>query len=185
MKNVSITFLKITSIFSLLFLCAFQTQQEIYPEQVGWDTHFLAKPDRLSPYAALTVTNWHYSYSSKITGNKLHIDFKFSGGVVPAESWVKSDRISNRKVSRQLLNHEQGHVNINFLLLKEGENQVRFQKYSISNYKRLIQANANKVGKHFSDMQSRYDVETKHGSDLNAQSKWDDYIREQLNRYEK
>lgn len=185
MKNVNLSFLKITVIFLLFFLFAFQTQQEIYPEQVDWDTHFLAKPDKLSPYAALTVTNWHYSYNAKISGNKLHIDFKFSGGVVPTESWVKQDRISNRKISRQLLNHEQGHVNINFILLKEGEQQVRYQNYTTSNYKRLIQANANKVSKYYSDMQSRYDLETKHGSDLEAQASWDDYIRDQMNKYEK
>ena len=184
MKNVSITPISILSIFSIVFLFAFKTQQEIYPEQIDWDTHFLAKPDQLSPYAALTVTNWQYSYKSKISGKNLHIDFQFSGGVVPAESWVKPNRISNRKVSRQLLNHEQGHVNINFLLLKDGERQVRFQKYNTSNYKRLIQANANRVGKYYGEMQSRYDAETKHGSDLEAQEKWDDYIREQLNKYQ-
>ncbi|RZL49889.1 MAG: hypothetical protein EOP00_06170 [Pedobacter sp.] len=185
MKNASITYFKIIFIITTVFFFSFKTQQGIVPEQIDWDTHFLAKPDKLSPYAALTVMNWHYSYKSKISGNNLHIDFQFSGGVVPAESWVKPDRIRTRKISRELLNHEQGHVNINFLLLKEGEIQVRFQKYNVSNYKRLIQANANKVGKYYSDMQSRYDVETEHGANLSAQARWDDYIREQLNRYEK
>ena len=166
-------------------MCSFKTQQEIYPEQIDWDTHFLGKPDQTSAYAALTVTNWHYSYNSKITGNNLHIDFKFTGGIDPQKSWVKPDRIRTRKISRQLLNHEQGHANINFLLLKEGEQQVRFQNYTATNYKRLIQANANRVSKYYSDMQSRYDVETEHGANLNAQARWDDYIREQLNRYEK
>ncbi|TCC87344.1 hypothetical protein EZ428_21855 [Pedobacter frigiditerrae] len=184
MKNDFNTYLKITPIFIILFFCGFKTQNTLYPEQIDWESHFLAKPDRLSPYAALTVTNWHYSYTSKISGNNLHIDFKFSGGVVPSQSWVKPDRISARKISRQLLNHEQGHVNINFLLLKEGEIQIRFQKYTVSNYKRLIQANANKIGKYYSDMQDRYDVETKHGSDLEAQARWDDYIRSEMNRYE-
>jgi hypothetical protein len=184
MKNLS-QYFKILSIITFVFLCGFKTQQAVYPEQIDWDSHFLAKPDKLSPYAALTVMNWHYSYNSKISGNNLHIDFKFSAGVVPSQSWVKTDRISNRKVSRQLLNHEQGHVNINFLLLKEGEIQVRFQKYTVANYKRLIQANANKVGKYYSEMQDRYDVETKHGADLEAQAKWDDYIRNEINRYEK
>lgn len=184
MKNDFNTYSKTISIVIILFLCGFRTQNSIYPEQVDWDTHFLAKPDRLSPHAALTVTNWHYSYSSKISGNNLHIDFKFSGGIVPSQSWVKPDKIRVRKISRQLLNHEQGHVNINFLLLKEGEIQIRFQKYTVSNYKRLIQANANKIGKYYSDMQDRYDVETKHGTDIEAQARWDDYIRSEMNRYE-
>jgi hypothetical protein len=128
-------------VFGLLF-SAFKTQSEIYPEELDWDTHFLANPDRNSAYAALTVTNWHYSYTSTIRNNHLHINFKFTGGVVPNESWVKHDRISNRRVSRQLLNHEQGHVYINFILLKDGEMTVRNQRYTPSNYKRLIKINS-------------------------------------------
>lgn len=184
MKNDTAFFFKAFALSAILFFSSFKTQQTAYPTQIAWDTHFSAKPDRNSAFAALTVTNWQYSYSSKINGNNLHIDFKFSGGVVPSQSWVKTDRISNRKVSRQLLNHEQGHVYINFLLLKEGEIQIRNEKYTIRNYKKLIQTTANKVGKYYSDLQSRYDVETKHGSDLAAQSSWDDYIRNEMNKYE-
>ena len=184
MKNVKLSKTFFLLLLACLLLFSFKTQQDLAPEQIDWDTHFLANPDRRSPYAALTVTNWHYSYNSKISGNNLHIDFKFTGGVVPNQSWVKSERIANRKISRQLLNHEQGHVNINYLLLREGEQQVRFQRYTISNYKRLIQANANRVSKYYSEMQSRYDVETKHGSDLEAQERWDNFIQEQLNKYE-
>jgi hypothetical protein len=183
MKNVKLSKTFFLSLLACLILFSFKTQQDLAPEQIDWDTHFLANPDRRSPYAALTVTNWHYSYNSKISGNNLHIDFKFTGGVVPDRSWVKSERIANRKISRQLLNHEQGHVNINYLLLREGERQVRFQRYTISNFKRLIQANANRVSKYYSEMQSRYDVETKHGSDLEAQERWDNFIQEQLNKY--
>lgn len=180
-RNPSFCAIFLLGAFPLLF-CSFSTQDAISPEQIDWDTHFLAQPDQNSAYAALTVTNWHYSYSAKITNNHLHIDFKFSGGVVPKESWVKYGRISNRRTSRQLLNHEQGHVYINFLLLKNGDGEIRNQKYTPSNYKRLIQATANKIGKYYSDMQSRYDIETKHGSDISAQSRWDNFFRAELSK---
>jgi hypothetical protein len=184
MQNDRIKYYKITAIALLLLFCSFKTQQEVLPEQIDWDTHFKAKPDRNSAFAALTVTNWHYSYNATVRNNHLHIDFKFSGSVVPEKSWVKPERISNRKISRQLLNHEQGHVYINFLLLKNGETEIRNQNYTISNYKRLILANGNRVGKYYSDMQDRYDVETKHGSDLEAQRRWDDFIRDEMNKFD-
>ncbi|MDQ8051513.1 MAG: DUF922 domain-containing protein [Pedobacter sp.] len=170
------------AVLVLLLLWGFKAQDRIQPEEIDWDTHFLAKPDELSPYAALTVTNWHYSYSATVRNNHLHIDFKFYGAVVPEKSWVKSDRIRNRKVSRQLLNHEQGHVYINFILLKDGETQIRNQKYTPSNYKRLIQTTANRIGKYYSDMQSRYDSETNHGQNLSAQDRWDEFFRVELDR---
>jgi hypothetical protein len=183
MKNDFAIAYKMFALVLILLFCSFKTQVALVPEQIDWDTHFKARPDDNSAFAALTVTNWHYSYKSKVQNNHLHIDFQFSGGVVPNESWVKPDRISNRRVSRQLLNHEQGHVYINFILLKDGEVTVRNQKYTPSNYKRLIQATANKVGKYYSDMQSRYDIETNHGANLDAQRKWDDFFRDELNKF--
>jgi hypothetical protein len=32
-------------------------------------------------------------------------------------------------------------------------------------------------------MQSRYDEETKHGSDLKAQSRWDSYLQNEMARF--
>jgi hypothetical protein len=180
MRSIA-SYLRIFPIFILILLCGFETHQTTSPEQIDWDTHFLASPDDHSAFAALTVTNWNYSYSARISKNNLHIDFKFTAGVVPEKSWVKPQRIRNRKISNELLNHEQGHVYINFLLLKNGEQQIRYQKYTPSNYKRLIQANANRVSKFYSDMQDRYDEETKHGSELTAQSRWDEFFRKELN----
>jgi len=185
MKKDIANYLKVTALFTLLIFSGFKTQQPISPEQIDWDTHFLAQPDKHSAFAALTVTNWHYNYSASVKNNHLHIDFKFSAGVVPAQSWVKPERISNRKISRQLLNHEQGHVYINFLLLKNGETEIRNQRYTPSNYKRLIQSTANKVSKYYNDLQDRYDDETKHGSDLTSQSRWDDFLRNELNKIDR
>ena len=51
-------------------------------------------------------------------------------------------------------------------------------------YKRLIQATANKIGKYYSDMQSRYDEETEHGANLESQSRWDELIRNEMNKLE-
>lgn len=175
--NIAITLL-------LIGLSSFTTQQEVTPEQIDWDTHFRAEPDWHSAYAALTVTTWHYSYTSKIRNGQLSIDFKFAAGVDPERSWVKKERISNRKTSRLLLNHEQGHVYINYLLLKAGEAQLPNQRYTASNYKRLIVQTANKISNYYSSLQDRYDNETKHGSDLEAQAQWDDFLRSEMNKYQ-
>ncbi|KQB98952.1 hypothetical protein [Pedobacter sp. Hv1] len=182
MKN-RLTITKLFAALVFVFLSGFKTQQEVIPTQLDWDTHFKAKPDEHSPYVALTATTWQYSYSSTVGRNKLlNIDFKFAAGVEPEKSWVKQNRIIDKKANRQLLNHEQGHVYINFLLLKEGEIVIRNQNYTLTNYKKLIQTTANKVSKYYSDMQSRYDEETKHGADPQAQSQWDDFLRDQMNK---
>lgn len=173
----------VASLILFIIFSAFKTQNAS-PEQLDWDTHFQGEPDRHSPFAAVTATQWQYSYTSNIRNNKLSIDFKFLAGVEPNKSWVKRSRIRDKSASRKLLNHEQGHVYINFLLLKNGEITIRDQRYTIGNHKRLIQATANKVSDYYSKMQDRYDDETKHGSDDEAQAVWDDFLRKEMAKFD-
>ncbi len=154
----------------------------IYPETLDWDTHFRGKPDANSQYAAVTNTIWQYGYTAKTRGNNLTIDFSFLGGVDADKSWVKRERISNKNTSRILLNHEQGHVYINFLLLKNGEQILRNQQYTIQNYKRLVDKTAKELSKFYNNMQDRYDEETKHGSDLEAQQRWNSFFESELSK---
>lgn len=167
----------------LLFTTFFSQDQSVRPEQINWRSHFLAKPDEHSPFFALTATRWHYSYTASVRGNNLHINFKFTAGVDPAQSWVKLNRLKGAESKRKLLNHEQGHANINFLLLKDGEQKIRYQRYTTKNYKKLIQENANKVSAYYRDLQKRYDEETKHGSDDLQQERWDRIIDSELSKY--
>ncbi|SFG78684.1 DUF922 domain-containing protein [Pedobacter insulae] len=172
------------SLLGTILFSGFNTQeQEVLPEKINWHSHFLASPDEHSPYFALTATRWQYSYNAHIRGNNLHIDFNFFAGVDPDKSWVKLNKLRGAESKRKLLNHEQGHVNINFLLLKDGEQKVRFQRYTIRNYKKSIKENANKVSAYYTAMQKQYDEETKHGSDDINQKRWDRLIEKELMKY--
>lgn len=171
------------SIFVLLgiVLCSsFTTNKNTYPEKIDWDTHFRATPDFNSNYAAVTSTTWHYGYTAKMSGRNLQIDFNFLAGVDPNKSWVNKRRIKDRKTSEALLKHEQGHVYINFLLLKNGETLIRNQNYNINNFKSLISRKAKEVSKYYNDMQDRYDYETKHGLDDTKQAEWDTFFEDEL-----
>lgn len=167
----------------VVLLCAFAPHERIFPEQLDWNTHFRAQADAGSPYAAVTSTIWQYGYNSTIRGNNLKIDFSFLGGVDSNKSWVKREKIRDRATSKALLNHEQGHVYINFLLLKNGEIVLRNQPYTVQNYKRLVERKAKEISNFYNDMQERYDAETKHGSDLEAQKKWDAFFENELSKF--
>ncbi len=160
--------------------CAFALHERTYPETIDWDTHFRANPDPNSNYAAVTSTIWQYGYRSTIRGNNLQLDFNFLGGVDVNKSWVKRDKIKSKSASKQLLNHEQGHVYINFLLLKKGEYILKNQGYTVQNYKRLVEKTAKDISRFYNDMQTRYDEETKHGSDIEAQEKWNAFFESEL-----
>ncbi|MNJ93101.1 hypothetical protein D3C87_107800 [compost metagenome] len=168
---------------AVLLASSFAPYERIYPETIDWDTHFRGNPDPNSNFAAVTSTIWQYGYRSTIRGNTLQLDFNFLGGVDANKSWVKRDRIRNKNASKQLLNHEQGHVYINFFLLKKGEYILKNQGYTVQNYKRLVEKTAKDISKFYNDMQKRYDEETKHGSDYEAQQKWDAFFESELSQF--
>ncbi len=173
--------IRITIWCAIAFLTtAFTSHKTIYPQIIGWDSYFKATPDLNSPYAAVTNTIWRYGYTATITGNHLHIDFNFTGGVDVNTSWVNHQKIRSRKASNTLLNHEQGHVYINFILLKKGELVLKTQVYTTKNYKTRIETTAQDMSRFYNDMQERYDEETKHGADLVAQEKWDGFFAQEL-----
>ncbi|MCY1534605.1 hypothetical protein D9M68_699830 [compost metagenome] len=173
------------AVIILIVICtAFSIPQATpLPEKLEWKTHFLGAPDNHSPYYAQTATRWHYRYKAKISGNDLYLDFNFSAAVDPNESWVKLDRLHSAEAKRKLLKHEQGHADINFLLLKDGEQKIRYQAYTLKNYKRGIAENAEKISRYYSDMQARYDAETQHGALEEAQKRWDKQIALELKRF--
>ena len=181
MMPVRLKFALLSVIFAgTSFLPVADTQLTI----LDWDTHFLGVPDKNSPFAALTVTKWRYHYKAVVEDDQIQIDFYFEAGVEPSKSWVKRNMIKNPKKNKQLLNHEQGHVYINYLQLKNGKKILINQNYTPGNYKSLIRQKANKLENYYNDMQIRYDVETKHGSDLIAQQRWDDVIQQETAKLE-
>jgi hypothetical protein len=177
----------IKSLVTILLLCltnSFKTATTISPEKIDWDTHFKAAPDINSNYAAVTSTIWQYGYNATMTGRKLSIDFKFLAGIDPNKSWVNKSKIRNRNASEALLNHEQGHVYINFLQLKNGEILIKNQAYTIGNFKQLVATKAKEITRFYNNLQKQYDIETKHGADLNAQQLWDAYFENELSKFD-
>lgn len=166
-----------------IFYVSFKTEFGNKPTQLNWDIHFKGIPNTTSPYYAETSTYFKYKYNAKIRNGIFSIEFKFSGGVDSLQSWVKKDKIEDPKKSAQLLNHEQGHANIGYLLLKEAEIKISNQTYTESNFKSLIERTGNDARTYYAAMQKRYDDETQHGMDLSAQKKWDEYIANQLSKF--
>ncbi|PST82485.1 hypothetical protein C7T94_07345 [Pedobacter yulinensis] len=168
---------RLTGLAGLALLClSFQADQQVYPEKLGWKTHFRGAPDYNSPFAALTVLRWHYEYKARITNGRLDIRFNQFFGIDKNKSWVKSERIRNETISNQLLHHEQGHADIHYLMSKEARRVMESRSYRIETYKKEIAALADEVGKYFDEMQKRYDAETAHGNNLKKQAQWDEII---------
>lgn len=150
------------------------------PVQLDWETYFKGKADERSPFIALTAMTWEYSYNSTVYRNRIVIDLKNEVRIDKNRSWVKWDKIKNPDVRASLLHHEQGHVNIQYILLSEAERVLKNRNYSVSNYKAQIAELANQISTYFDTMQRNYDDETEHGSNHKMQARWDQIIEDKM-----
>lgn len=172
-------------IIPLLFLlalpCTFAFKQDFSgPIQLNWETHFKGKADARSPFFALTAMTWKYSYSSTVYRNRVAIKLKNDVSIDKTRSWVKWDKIKDPEIRASLLHHEQGHADIQYVLLLEAERVLKNRNYSVSNYKAQISELANQISDYFDTMQRNYDEETEHGSNHKMQARWDDIIQEKI-----
>ncbi|WP_231459832.1 DUF922 domain-containing protein [Pedobacter sp. Leaf132] len=175
MKSFALFLLVTVSIFALSFKRDFTE-----PIQLNFETHFKGKPDENSPYFALTAMTWKYSYESTIYRNRVAINLKNEVSVDKSRSWVKWDKIKNEEIKASLLHHEQGHVNIHYILLLESDRVLKNRTYSVKNYKNQISDLANQISRYFDTMQRNYDEETEHGSNHKMQARWDKIIDDKI-----
>ncbi|MBO9674676.1 MAG: DUF922 domain-containing protein [Sphingobacteriaceae bacterium] len=172
-------------IISILFLlalpCTFAFKQDLsQPVQLDWETHFKGKADMRSPFFALTAMTWKYSYESTVYRNRVVIKLKNEVSIDKNRSWVKWDKIKDPEVRASLLHHEQGHANIQYILLLEAERVLKNRNYSVNNYKAQISDLANQISSFFDTMQRNYDDETEHGGNHKMQARWDEIIQDKM-----
>ena len=172
----------LVSIFPILVLSWNVSAQDFTePIQLNWETYFKGKADLKSPFFALTAMTWKYSYASTTYRNRVVINLKNEISIDKSRSWVKWDKIENEETRNNLLHHEQGHVNIQYILLLEANRVLKNRNYSVTNYKAQISDLANQISKYFDAMQKNYDEETEHGSNRKMQARWDDIIQDKMN----
>ncbi|WP_438962777.1 DUF922 domain-containing protein [Nonlabens sp.] len=139
-----------------------------------WDD-FMGTPPRNASHAASVNSGIAYSYSIKIKGKEIILDFEVHSEFYPQLSWKKDLNES----SSQLLAHEQLHWNISELhaqILKRA-----FQDYVPSpQYKKELRTLFNKVEAARQTMQGRYDRETNHGLHLSQQKEWETFIAQEF-----
>jgi len=150
------------------------------PEQLDWNIHFKGKPDNNSPFYALTAMTWKYSYASTVYRNRVEIKLQNEISIDKTRSWVKLDKVKTEESRQNLLHHEQGHVDIQYILYLEADRVLKNRSYSVKNYKAQISQLANEISNYFDTMQKNYDEETEHGSNHKMQQRWDKIISDKM-----
>ncbi|KQS32237.1 DUF922 domain-containing protein [Pedobacter sp. Leaf194] len=175
MKNLLVVIL-----LSIYPIIAPLKQDSDQPEQLDWNIHFKGKPDNNSPFYALTAMTWKYSYASTVYRNRVEIKLQNEISIDKTRSWVKLDKVKTEESRQNLLHHEQGHVDIQYILYLEADRVLKNRSYSVKNYKAQISQLANEISNYFDTMQKNYDEETEHGSNHKMQQRWDKIISDKM-----
>lgn len=130
-----------------------------------------------SPYASMTFIDYDYQFAIERNTRTGEVKVKLTVNITPnsAKSYLDITRVNKNDIER-LVNHENGHIILGFIIGKKVEDELNACRYTI-NYKEEIRANYKKFYTRHEKMQLEYDEETRHGADLEAQESWNKKIR--------
>ncbi|ETZ24131.1 DUF922 domain-containing protein [Pedobacter sp. V48] len=133
-------------------------------------------PDNTS-FASMTYIDYSYGFNIEGTRRSKDVKVKVALTITPnsSRSYLDRSRIKDENLD-QLITHEQGHIVIGFFIGKKVQDALNASHYT-KNYKNEIKANYKKFYQEFEKLQHQYDEETNHGSDKEAQIKWNRKIR--------
>lgn len=167
------------SLIFLLLLTAFAFAQE--KEKLEWNENrpltwndFKAEPKESVPYEANTNTGILFSWNYSTESGEPVLKYEVLSNFYPESSWVK-----NVEETNYLLGHEQLHFDITEL-------NARKLRKAIDEYKpgRNIRKELNQLYEQIEQervkMQNRFDVETNHSQNKEAEAKWRKFVLEEI-----
>ncbi|MGB5981897.1 MAG: DUF922 domain-containing protein [Nonlabens sp.] len=146
---------------------------------LSWDD-FRGVPPQSVDRAASVNSGMSYQFSKKTSNGKItDLDIKVESGFYPELSW----KLDLNESSRELLKHEQLHWDITHLFTLRL--RATYKRYRpVKNVKREIDFIFRKFERDRATMQAKYDAETNHGLNREAQQKWEIFVNGELLKVE-
>ncbi len=165
-------------IIFLLMSLNLNAQQNLKYTKLNWDFFKHGKPIN-GKFDALINTGFVYNYNIKTTYNdKINLIIKVSVKLDTNRSYCD---VKLKYKDNDLLNHEQGHVNIASIYAEKLEDKIANTYFSRITYKTEVDALAQEINLIAIGKQKQYDIETNHGRNKTKQIEWDNYFKKELN----
>lgn len=153
---------------------AFEWQENI---QLKW-SDFKGQPENLGDVVALTASGISFEYSIQDKNGKI----KSFSSTAKAHFYPKRSWVHKKKASIHVLKHEQLHFDITELHVRKFRKAISVLKLS-NQLKKELNSTYQTINKDMAMMQNKYDQETNHSRDLEAQTTWQTKIDSTLKRY--
>ncbi|MAZ72913.1 MAG: DUF922 domain-containing protein [Flavobacteriaceae bacterium] len=154
--------------------------------QIQWREHrqltwrdFKGKPDAGDSFVASTNSGMSFSFSYKVTGGKMTMDYEVECNFYPELSWYKPDLVTD-----YILKHEQTHFDISELYtrkLRKAMEETSFSNDPKEEVNKLYQ----KLESARQQLQIKYDFETDHSKNEPVEIQWRRFVAKELKKYER
>lgn len=131
-------------------------------------------------FAAYTFCYVHYSYSTTKHNGVYSIDFDVQLEFNGQKSYIRFDQIGSNATVTDILDHEQGHYNIAWLMRNELYTVLSHHHYT-ANYQYEIASLFKVVDLKYHKLNDDYETQTMHMTNHKNQLKWDTWFNQQLN----
>ncbi|MES2455625.1 MAG: DUF922 domain-containing protein [Bacteroidota bacterium] len=138
---------------------------------------FKGEVPKNSAYASMTFIDYVYGFSIERNTRTNAVKARITMRITPNsdKSYFDRSRVNKADIDR-LVNHEQGHVVLGFIIGKQVEDALNAASYTV-NYKEEIRSNYQRFYARYEKLQLDYDKQTRHGADLKAQESWNKKLR--------
>jgi len=187
LRNILCTALKIRVLFVLglmICFCANSLKAQTPDTLVVWKAgrplqwnDFNGPIDYTSSFEATTYTSMRYVYTWRLENGTYHIVFKTHGYMHTNTSWSHVN-----KQTDYLLGHEQLHFDITELFARKLLEAYKAETFDpkAPDLKQKIARICTEMEVQRNAMQKRYDEETNHCKNHEAQHSWEQYIKAEL-----
>lgn len=139
---------------------------------------FSGKPDENSSFHATTNSGISYSWSLRLSEVKTEFFYEVETFFYPDLSWVKPE-----KKNLLLLAHEQVHFDITELHGRKLRKIMdQYTPGGKTEHKKVLERIYQRNETSRRQMQEKYDRETRHGQNEEAQTQWEDFIKAELSK---
>jgi hypothetical protein len=129
--------------------------------------NFFTRNESSGDVAALTASGFGFKASMSYKNGKGNISVFTYCFFSRSNSWVRP----NRKTD-YILSHEQHHFDISYIGMQLFAHRLRQTNFTVQNYSALLHRIYNESYQYMSDLQNRYDGETKNGQLPDKQAQW-------------
>jgi len=106
---------------------------------------------------------------------KFHVSLLFD----TERSWIDRTRLNSSEMITDVLKHEQGHYNIDYIEQQELQHELESRQYS-DNYKDEVSTIFDRIHAKYDQLNKDYDDDTEHSQNKKQQASWDRFFQRKL-----